>query len=63
MESLSNTLHAFFPASTGACLGDVLVRPLGGEWVLRQKMEESQMRVGKRVWLIFLRARRYTQSR
>ncbi|NOK00651.1 hypothetical protein HNV27_03410 [Myxococcus xanthus] len=47
----------------GAYLGDVLVRRLGGTWVLRQKMEESQVRVGKRVWLPFLRARRYMQSR
>ncbi|NOJ80403.1 hypothetical protein [Myxococcus xanthus] len=46
----------------GAYLGDVLVRRLGGTWVLRQKMEESQVRVGKRVWLPFLRARRYMQS-
>ncbi|NOJ79199.1 hypothetical protein [Myxococcus xanthus] len=47
----------------GAYLGDVLVRRLGGTWVLRQKMDESQVRVGKRVWLPFLRARRYMQSR
>ncbi|RYD85559.1 MAG: hypothetical protein EOP84_02130 [Verrucomicrobiaceae bacterium] len=47
----------------GAFLGNVLVRRLGGTWVLRQKMEESQVRVGKRVWLPFLRARRYMQSR
>ncbi|WP_141620723.1 hypothetical protein [Myxococcus sp. AB036A] len=47
----------------GVYLGDVLVRRLGGTWVLRAKMEESQVRVGKRVWLPFLRARRYMQSR
>ncbi|MBJ6766186.1 hypothetical protein JGU66_36010, partial [Myxococcaceae bacterium JPH2] len=47
----------------GVYLGDVLVRRLGGTWVLREKMEESQVRVGKRVWLPFLRARRYMQSR
>ena len=46
----------------GAYLGGMLVRRLGGMWVLRQKMEESQVRVGKRVWLPFLRARRYMQS-
>ncbi len=44
-------------------LGDVLVRRLGGTWGLGQKMEESQVRLGKRVWLPFLRARRYMQSR
>ncbi|NOJ83432.1 hypothetical protein [Myxococcus xanthus] len=47
----------------GVYLGEVLVRRLGGTWVLRQKVEESQVRVGKRVWLPFLRARRYMQSR
>ncbi|NOK14273.1 hypothetical protein [Corallococcus exercitus] len=47
----------------GAYLGDVLVRRLNGNWVPRQKVEESQVRVGKRVWLPFLRARRYMQSR
>ena len=47
----------------GAFLGGVLVRRLGGTWVPRQKLEESQVRVGKRVWLPFLRARRYMQSR
>ncbi|GEL75468.1 hypothetical protein [Myxococcus virescens] len=47
----------------GVYLGDVLVRRLGGTWVLRAKMEESQVRVGKRIWLPFLRARRYMQSR
>ncbi|MCK8503186.1 hypothetical protein [Myxococcus fulvus] len=46
----------------GAYLGEVLVRRLGGTWVLRQKREESQVRVGTRVWLPFLRARRYMQS-
>ncbi|AKF84751.1 hypothetical protein MFUL124B02_03880 [Myxococcus fulvus 124B02] len=47
----------------GAYLAAVLVRRLGGTWVPRQKLEESQVRVGKRVWLPFLRARRYMQSR
>ncbi|RUO91229.1 hypothetical protein D7Y11_21030 [Corallococcus sp. AB018] len=47
----------------GAFLGSMLVRRLGGTWVPRLKLEESQVRVGKRVWLPFLRARRYMQSR
>ncbi|MCK8499674.1 hypothetical protein [Myxococcus fulvus] len=47
----------------GAYLGDVLVRRLGGTWVPRRNPDESQVRVGKRVWLPFLRARRYMQSR
>ncbi|MCE9668302.1 hypothetical protein LY474_10800 [Myxococcus stipitatus] len=47
----------------GAYLGGMLVRGLGGTWVPRHKREESQVRVGQRVWLPFLRARRYMQSR
>nr|WP_284665366.1 hypothetical protein [Myxococcus sp. SDU36] len=47
----------------GAYLGDVLVRRLGGTWVLRLNLERSQLRVGRRVWLPFLRARRCMQSR
>ncbi|QAT85717.1 hypothetical protein EJ065_4159 [Corallococcus coralloides] len=47
----------------GAYLGGILVRRLGGTWVPRQKLEESQVRVGQRVWLPFLRARRYMRSR
>ena len=47
----------------GAYLGDVLVRRLGGQWILRKKLEESQVRVGNRVWLPFLRTRRYMQCR
>ncbi|NVJ24661.1 hypothetical protein HUW62_25875 [Myxococcus sp. AM011] len=39
------------------------MRRLGGTWVLRAKMEEFQVRVGKRVLLPFLRARRYMPSR
>ncbi|NNC02364.1 hypothetical protein HJC10_05775 [Corallococcus exiguus] len=36
---------------------------LGGTWIPRQNPEESQVRVGQRVWLPFLRARRYMESR
>lgn len=49
--------------AVGAYLGGVLVRRLGGQWIPRQKLEESQVRVGTRVWLPFLRARRYLRSR
>jgi hypothetical protein len=49
--------------AVGAYLGNVLVRRLGGQWIPRKKLEESQVRVGSRVWLPFLRARRYMQSR
>ncbi|OJT25937.1 hypothetical protein BO221_08870 [Archangium sp. Cb G35] len=47
----------------GAYLGQVLVRHLGGQWIPRQKLEESQVRVGSRVWLPFVRAWRYMRSR
>ena len=46
----------------GAYLGEVLVRHLGGKWIPRQKLEESQVLVGKRVWLPFVRAWRYMRS-
>ncbi|RKG61878.1 hypothetical protein D7X30_00600 [Corallococcus sp. AB011P] len=47
----------------GAYLGGILVKHLGGTWIPRQNPEESQVRVGQRVWLPFLRARRYMESR
>ncbi len=46
----------------GAYLGEVLVRHLGGQWIPRQKLEETQVLVGRRVWLPFLRASRYMRS-
>ncbi|MET0401613.1 MAG: hypothetical protein ABW123_04380 [Cystobacter sp.] len=47
----------------GAYLGEVLVRHLGGRWIPRQKLEEAQVLVGRRVWLPFVRARNYMRSR
>jgi hypothetical protein len=49
--------------AVGGYLGEVLVKNLGGQWIPRQKLEEVQVRVGSRVWLPFLRARRYMGSR
>jgi hypothetical protein len=46
----------------GAYLGEVLVGHLGGQWIPRQKLEETQVLVGTRVWLPFLRARHYMRS-
>ncbi|MBN9685246.1 MULTISPECIES: hypothetical protein [unclassified Corallococcus] len=57
-----NLIDGHTAPAVGAYLGRVLVRRLGGTWVLRQKLEESQVRVGQRVWLPFLRARRYMRS-
>ncbi|HEX8706426.1 MAG TPA: hypothetical protein VF815_46760 [Myxococcaceae bacterium] len=48
--------------AVGAYLGQVLVRYLGGEWLPRKKLEEAQVRVGRRAWLPFLRAHRYMRS-
>jgi hypothetical protein len=48
--------------AVGAYLGQVLVRHLGGEWIPRKRLEEAQVRVGRRVWLPFLRAHRYMRS-
>ena len=50
-----------FP-SVGAYLGEMLVRQLGGRWVPRRNVLESQVIVGDRAWLPFLRTRRYLQS-
>ena len=46
----------------GAYLGEVMVRNLGGQWIPRKKWEESQVRVGSRVWLPFLRAHKSMRS-
>lgn len=46
----------------GAYLGDVIIRNLGGHWIPRKKIHESQIVFGDRVWLPFLRARHYMQS-
>jgi hypothetical protein len=46
----------------GAYLGEVLVRNLGGQWIPRKKLEETQVLVGNRVWLPFVRAWRYMRS-
>ncbi|MCP3136902.1 hypothetical protein [Pyxidicoccus xibeiensis] len=49
--------------AVGAYLGEVLVQHLGGQWIPRRKLQESQVRVGERVWLPFVRAHRYLRSR
>jgi hypothetical protein len=46
----------------GAYLGDVIIRNLGGHWIPRKKIDESQLVLGDRVWLPFLRSRHYMQS-
>jgi hypothetical protein len=46
----------------GAYLGEVMVKHLGGQWIARKKLEESQVRVGSRVWLPFVRAHKCMRS-
>ncbi|HSP81384.1 MAG TPA: hypothetical protein VLQ93_22895 [Myxococcaceae bacterium] len=48
--------------AVGAYLGEVLVRNLGGRWIPRRKLEETQVVVGSRAWLPFVRARSYLRS-
>ncbi|MET0649827.1 MAG: hypothetical protein ABW208_24715 [Pyrinomonadaceae bacterium] len=49
--------------AVGAYLGEVMVNHLGGRWVSRRNVDESQVVVGERAWLPFLRARRYLHSK
>ncbi|ATB29032.1 hypothetical protein [Melittangium boletus] len=60
---LRENIDAHAVPSIGAYLGQVLVRNLGGQWIPRQKLEETQVLVGRRVWLPFVRARHYMRSR
>jgi hypothetical protein len=48
--------------AVGAYLGQVLVYHLGGRWIPRQKLMETGVLVGNRVWLPFVRAQRYLSS-
>jgi len=56
-------IDAIAVPAAGAYLGRVMVRWLGGRWVPRRNLEETQVVIGDRAWLPFLRARRYMQSR
>lgn len=60
-HALPEVLEHMVP-SIGAHLGQVLAKNLGGHWIPRKKLEESQVRVGNRVWLPFVRARHYLRS-
>jgi hypothetical protein len=48
--------------AVGAYLGQMLVYHLGGQWIPRRNLMETQVRVGNRVWLPFVRAHRYMSS-
>jgi len=60
---LRANIDAHAVPAIGAYLGEVLVRHLGGRWIPRQKLEESQVLVGERAWLPFARAWHYMRSR
>jgi len=60
---LPEAIDEYAIPAIGAYLGEVLVRHLGGQWIPRQKLEETQVLVGPRVWLPFVRARHYMSSR
>ncbi len=62
MRRLRENIDAHAVPAIGAYLGQVLVRHLGGRWIPRQKLEETQVLVGDRVWLPFVRAWRYMRS-
>ncbi len=47
----------------GAYLGTMIERLLDGRWIPRRNSEESQIIVGDRAWLPFLRVKRYLQSK
>jgi hypothetical protein len=59
---LREAIDAHAVPAIGAYLGEVLVRHLGGQWIPRRKLDEAQVLVGHRVWLPFVRARRYMHS-
>ena len=40
----------------------MLVKHLGGKWIPHKNIEETQVRIGEKAWLPFLRARRYMQN-
>ena len=52
-----------FVPTLGAHLGRLLVDELGGRWVPRQNRDETQVVIGDRAWLPFLRVKHFIQSR
>jgi len=60
---LREVLDEHVVPAVGAYLGQVLVHHLGGRWIPREKLLETGVRVGSRVWLPFVRADRYLRSR
>lgn len=57
------TLQRLMLPTVGAYLGTMLERYLDGRWVPRQNLEESQVVIGDRAWLPFLRVQHFLQSK
>ncbi len=57
------TVEELMVPTLGAHLGTLLERGLDGRWVPRRNLDESQVIVGDRAWLPFLRVRHFVQSR
>jgi len=59
---LREVLDEHVVPAVGAYLGQMLEFHLGGRWIPRKTLLETGVRVGSRVWLPFVRARRYLSS-
>jgi hypothetical protein len=59
---LREALDEYVVPAVGSYLGQVLVDNLGGRWIPRKNLMETGVLVGNRVWLPFVRARRYMSS-
>ncbi len=57
------TLQQLMIPTLGAYLGTILERHLEGRWVPRRNLTESQVVIGDRAWLPFLRVKNYLQSK
>jgi hypothetical protein len=56
-------VDALLVPAIGAHLGKMLVEHLDGKWIPRRALDESQVLVGDRVYLPFLRARHFAHSK
>ena len=59
---LREVLDEHVVPAVGAYLGQMLEFHLGGRWIPRKTLLETGVRMGSRVWLPFVRARRYLSS-
>jgi hypothetical protein len=57
------TVEKLMLPTLGAYLGNMLEFFLDGKWIPRRNLEESQVIVGERAWLPFLRVKRFVQSK